>query len=240
MSNALTPLPVPPTDRRLQEGVAICTERPAWLLPHLADAQILARHLAIQTDAAGRAALPNARPPLVLDTVGLDPLRLVELLLDLLRRPLVTVALVSDTARAAAHLVQLCPAVVLALDTSNAPHDPALFGRLREPLWMLANMDQYALRMTQRLLDPRPALIFSNVFILHILAALARAETVDDAARACHISRATFMRHLQQARAEVGLPAGMRRRLPPPLLAARLLQALEHAAPARVSTQTFG
>jgi hypothetical protein len=233
MFSTLLPLPTSPADRRLQPGVAICTERPAWLLPRLADVQIRTRHLAIQADAAGRAVLPEARSPVVLDTVGLEPLRLVELLLDLLRRPQVTVALVSDTARAAAHLVQLCPAVVLVLDTTGVVQDTALFARLRDPFWALARLEPYTARMTQHWLDPHPQPIFANVLILRVLTALAHTRTLGETARVCAMSRATLKRYLQQARVEVSLPPASQLRLAPPRLATRLLQALEHVAPMR-------
>ncbi len=194
---------------------------------------------------------PDHRPPLVLDTIGMPPQVLVDLLANPpqakkvqphneLRLPVLSepqaskllgkpqyvplIALAHPCDWRALRLLKLCPTVQLV-----CPDEPTKFQR-----W-LCHLDaivptRTGVSLTAWMLDPAPDLKLDPL-LLPALAALRLFPSIRSAAERCEVSESTMARMLRVTRAALGLPPGDVSRFRPDELAAIILDRLGADAP---------
>ena len=210
-------------EQRQAPGGAVISLRQRWLRAQFAQLGVGCRFLPMQGTQRG-AVLPPLRPPLVLDTAGLEPTLLAAVLADLhaLRSPLPTLALVAPDDELAQRLVPLCQMVyAVVADTQLAwvpllLHQVGLVGPARGP------------QARPAMLGYRPpSVTLTDADLLELLAELPTARTLAEVAQATHLALPTVHRKLGRARAALGIVRSPgRKRATPPELATELIAAL--------------
>ena len=234
------------TERRKQRGVAIVTMRSSikW---RYESAGIPNGIYSVQDGNRW----PDYRPPLVLDTIGMPPQVLVDLLANppqakkerlpfemrlsacselqtskLLEKPqyVPIIALAHPSDWRALRLLELCSTMQMV-----CPDEPAKFQGWLRHLDAIVPARSGA-PLTAWMLDPAPDLKLDPL-LLPALAALRVAPSIHSAADSCKVSESTMARMLRATRATLGLPRGDVSRFRPDELAATILDRLVADAP---------
>lgn len=209
-----------PADRRSAPGVALVTQRAGALKWRYAAAGIACAVHPVQPDTTW----PSYRPPVVLDTIGMDAAVLTQLLATAPASPVI--ALVEPDDYRALRLCGLCPAVRLI-----CADDPAV---LRIWLRHLGGMsDGQTVGAVAAWLVPPPPPCPLDPLVLPIIAALLTSVCTADAAAQVGLIEATLFRLLRQARGALDLPLGARTRYRTAQLGLLLLDRLGADAPIR-------
>ena len=237
---------MPTTERRKQRGVAIVSVRGSikWRYESAGNPN------GVYSVQDGNT-WPAHRPPVVLDTIGMPPQILVDLLANppqvkkeqslydlrlpvfsepqaskLLEKPQYApfIALAHPCDWRALRLLKLCPTVQLV-----CPDEPAKFQRWLRHLDAIVPTRTGA-SLTAWMLDPAPDLKLDPL-LLPALAALRVAPSIRSAAERCEVSESTMARMLRVTRATLGLPPGDASRFRPDELAEIILDRLGADAP---------
>ena len=235
---------IPTTERRKQCGVAIVSMRGSikW---RYESAGIPNGVYSVQDGNTW----PDHRPPLVLDTIGMSPHVLIDLLAnpprvkkvpDDLRLPVFSepqtsklqekpeyvaiVALAHPCDWRALRLLKLCPTVQLV-----CPDEPTKCQRWLQYLDAIVPT-RTGVALTAWMLDPAPDLKLDPL-LLPALAALRVSPSIRIAAERCTVSESTMARMLRVTRATLGLPRGDVSRFRPDELAEIILDRLGADAP---------
>jgi hypothetical protein len=218
--------------QRQATGGAVISLRRDWLRPRLTDLGVGLRFLLLQGERCGEL-LPALRPPLVLDTVGLEPTLLAAVLAELHEAcpPLPTLALVASDDYLAQRLVPLCAAIAAVVADTQLAWVPLL---LRDP--GLVSMARPAAVAPATLGVSPPPRRGLEPAVLGLLAALPTARTVTEAATLSRSTPRTVYRRLHQARVALDVTRSPgTKRLTPPELATKLIAALRRWPDAEVT-----
>ncbi len=208
---------------RKTPGGAVISQRQHWLREQFAAAEVSCRFLLIQGRKRGEI-LPPLRPPLVLDTVGLEPALLAALLSDInvVRPTLPTIAIVDASDVLAQRLVSLCSMIyAIVADTQLATMQPLIRNPGRVGKDRLAHVRPATVGFAP------PVFNVTDVDLLAIVAELGGARNLDEVAQATGVSLPTLNRKLKHVRAAMGLLRGAGTKRPTPDdLASQLIAAL--------------
>jgi hypothetical protein len=110
-------------ERRRYPGIALISHRQVVLAERLVGASVPHRHVALPTISAADL-LTGVRPPILLDTQGMTPAELVDMLCEVAhsRRPITTVAMIRPENTLALRLAAACPTVLLLISEQVENH----------------------------------------------------------------------------------------------------------------------
>jgi hypothetical protein len=206
-------------ERRTRNGVAIVTQRPDLKVRYTA-AGIPCGVYAVQPNVTW----PAHRPPVVLDTIGMPPAVLTQLLATAPAHPLIAIAEAHDYR--ALRLCAWCPTVQMI-----GPDEPALVRRWLRHLAGMVPHQTYGAPIAW--LMPPPRLYRLEPSALPILAALLSSPSISRVAERVGMPESSLHRQLRKMRMILDLPLGARARYRPEQLGMLILARLGADAPVR-------
>lgn len=190
-------------ERRRFPGIALISHRHMRLAERLVGSAVPHRHIARPTIRAADL-LEGVRPPILLDTQGMAPTELVDMLCEVAhtRRPIITVVMVKPGNTLVLRLAAACPTVPVLI--SEQVEDRVLLAWLRQSTNLALRASPEippAMVGLQAPIHPIPL----SLTVLQILHALKPAhhpppETMDVAAARSAFSRRMFFYHLSALR----------------------------------------
>lgn len=208
------------TPNRPRTAIALLSHRRRTLCPRLEFAEIAASHVPLPCPLDPTP--PKLETPLLLDTMGMPPPELTDLLTRLSPRLHRVIALIAPNDRVALRLCALCAAIPLLVS------DAIDLMLLRPWLVHFGDVERaQTLRQPFRIGLPDPTRPLLDPMLLPTLAALHHAPSLAAVAEQTGQSEATLKRLLQRTRAALALPCGTTKRFAPQALATAIYTALK-------------